>query len=275
MKLITVLALACTTTIALAQTTVNTTTQDAQKAERSIDITVSPNAQLQKSSGAIVTRLSSPSATSLGMRLPWKMDQTNKIKITVNLNNVTIQDGLKKIFEQAKQLYILDGDLPMNKTISLQMPEVPFSTALDVLTQTAGINWSREVRFANDNKVPMMTYRITKTPRGSAMAVFHPFAGTVDDGKVLFQYNSGGAPLAIADNDGIRKLISIMIPEERLTFTCPHCHGKVAAMKPPHKETTASKAVNYHWKFCPLCGKKIDLELHSSRIPIDLDRNDG
>ncbi len=249
MKLITILALACTSTIVLAQTTVNTTIQDAQKAERSIDVTVSPNAQWQKSTDAFVTRLPTPSTTSLGMRLPWKMDPTINIKITVSLNNVTVQDGLKKIFEQAKQPYILDADLPVNKTISLQMPEVPFNTALDVLTQTAGINWSREVRFANDNKVPMMTYRITKSPRGSAMAVFHPFAGTVDDGKVVFQYNSGGAPLAIADNDGIRKLISIMIPEERLTFTCPHCHGKVAAMKPPHKETMASKSVNYHWKF--------------------------
>ncbi len=275
MKLITILGLLSITAIAHAQSDVNTKTKIDQRSDSDVSVTVTRGAQDQRESIVVGTKGTAIPGIPPAARMPFRMDPTGNIKISVNLNNVTVQDGLKKIFEQAKQLYILDSDLPMSKTISLQMPEVPFNTALDVMTQTAGINWSREVRYANDSKAPVLTYRITKAPRGSAMAVFHPFAGTQDDGKVLFEYNSGGAPLALADNDGIRKLISIMIPEERLTFTCPHCRGKVAAAKPPRKETTASKSINYHWKFCPLCGKKINLELHSFRFPVDVDHNDG
>jgi hypothetical protein len=208
-----------------------------------------------------------------------------EVNVNLDFENQSVREAIKNVLQNAKQEFVFDKDLQvdsktiilMDSKVTLRIPNVPLSTALDLLTRTASINWSREVRIAKDCNEPKVLYRVCKVPRGSAMTVFNPAGEGNKQGGAIWQMNTGGMNLT-ANGGDIRRLVNIMIPEERSAFTCPHCHRRVVAYIKKKTSTRGGYAAgapsvtsSAPWKFCPLCGKPIDLEDTSDARDLDKD----
>jgi hypothetical protein len=227
------------------------------------------------SSRPVQAPFGTPGAPALPAMPSWsgqfQFNSGPEISINLDLENQSVRDAIKNVLQNAKQEFIFDNDLKLDsKTVSqmdakitLRIPNVPLSTALDLLTRTASINWAKEVRIAKDCNEPKVLYHVSRVPRGSAMAVFSPGAEGNKQGGTVWQMNTGGMNLSANSND-IRRLINVMIPEERSAFTCPHCHRRVVAIIKKSVTTrrgaTSTTTTSGAWKYCPLCGKSIDLE---------------
>src|SRR5688572_7627468 len=59
--------------------------------------------------------------------------------INVDVNNAPIREALKQIMEDAKQEYAIDADVPDDARVTVRARNVKLSTALDLVTQSAGV----------------------------------------------------------------------------------------------------------------------------------------
>ncbi len=203
----------------------------------------------------------------------------NDKKVTLTLSGLSAKDALKKLFEEAGESYDLkDADLK-DTTISLSVKDVRFTTALDLITQAAGVKYSIEMK---DKK---RIYHIGKSARSGVF--FTDPAGA----NRLFFANPGSdlsfhldrlvQPRANSlSTDLFTPLVyTSWLSEERSSFTCPHCKGQVTVLR--HRQQpkcpkcgrafssdwqfcpadgTRRPAVSGTWKYCPICGKEVKME---------------
>ncbi|MEP6753954.1 MAG: hypothetical protein ABJA67_00515 [Chthonomonadales bacterium] len=206
----------------------------------------------------------SPFATIAGQRMDARalmmLGQANARtqRITIDLNNVEFIQGVKATFAAAKQDFDLDSDLPKNLQLNIRLTNVPLFTALDAITQPAGVSWTREVRVGKDSP-PKIVYRVGKTVGNSSMVLFTSNSHLPSEKMQAIQISSGSTAYGISDPMDVKKIVSVLLPEDRMVFNCPHCHGKVATYKETYDTVSKAGNVNYRWKFCPLCGKPISL----------------
>ena len=66
--------------------------------------------------------------------------------VSLNLKNVSARDALAKVLDEAKLDYLIDDDFPKNAKLTLSIDSVQLSTALDLITQSAGAHWVAEKR---------------------------------------------------------------------------------------------------------------------------------
>src|SRR5690242_10341384 len=65
-------------------------------------------------------------------------------RIDLDLDNVSVRDAVKRICEKANQEYTIDDDVPATAHVSIHAQDVRLSTALDLVTQAAGIGWGTD-----------------------------------------------------------------------------------------------------------------------------------
>ncbi len=106
------------------------------------------NAQMRKQMGA-------NAATIRGFALPGpatSLFNTTRFSslpnqtVSLNLKNVSARDALAKVLDEAKIDYLIDDDFPKNAKLTLSIDGVQLSTALDLITQSAGAHWVAEKR---------------------------------------------------------------------------------------------------------------------------------
>jgi hypothetical protein len=186
------------------------------------------------------------------------------LRLNLDFDGVTVKEALKRVFEQAKVEYAVEPGLALDTKFTMKIPNIRFTTALDLVTQSAGVNWSREIRVKKEIKdgheeiAPSSIFRIGRVKRGSSLTVFNPSADA-KFGQMVWHYDTGGMEDMLAGAN-MARLVNVMVPDERSSFTCPHCHGQVTAYLPkasarPGRRVPAAPV----WRFCPLCGKNINV----------------
>jgi hypothetical protein len=185
----------------------------------------------------------------------------------LDIDNATVADAARQVLDRTKlkaELQV-DPDVPADARVTLRARNVKANTALDLLAQSAGVNWSLEQK---DGKTIL---RLGKTVRTSPYAqFFHGFSAVGPRGGAGGIVVPPVAPLAAARD---------WIISTRSTFTCPHCKGRAtvirqnAAPKCPKctrlfqpdwqfcpQDGSKRPAPANEWKFCPMCGKRVDPE---------------
>src|ERR1051325_7248496 len=66
-------------------------------------------------------------------------------RVNLDLDRASLKDALRQLFDQAKHDYSIDGDVP-DASITVHAKNVRFSTALELITEAAGIHWRVESR---------------------------------------------------------------------------------------------------------------------------------
>lgn len=192
------------------------------------------------------------------------------VKVNLDLDNAPVKDALKQVFDQAKQEYALDKDVSDDARISIRAKNVKFATALDLITQTAGVRWGREKR---DSKT---LFRVGKSVRSDNTIAW---AGL----DTFLKPHLEALPRigSFYEKEGNIPFISYALAtsEERSTFTCPHCKGQTTALRQRQQPKCPKCSRTFQsgwqfcpidgakrppapggWKFCPLCGKAVEME---------------
>lgn len=180
------------------------------------------------------------------------------VRIDVDLNNVPVRDALKQVFAQARQEYVADDDVPETARITVKARNAKLSTVLDLITQSAGVRWGREMR----DKKPV--FRIGKSVRSEVrLFTTPPVLGSARSGI------EGLAPFVYRNT----------LRQEQATFTCPHCQEKVTMLRQRQQPQCATCRRTFQsdwqfcpvdgakrpsepgeWKHCPICGKPVDID---------------
>jgi hypothetical protein len=204
------------------------------------------------------------------------------VTVDLDLENRRVGDALKQVFEQTKHQYVVDADVPETTRITARVRNVQLHTALELITQAAGVRWGVETRdgklvFRIGKSVPALSGNSflflperQQIQGAGPVTTFRPIP--VPDGFLDFSrhatklFNNGS--MAYRD----------LTQEERSTFTCPHCQGKSTVItqrqqpKCPKCERifqsdwqfcpadgTARPPTPGQWQYCPLCGKQVEL----------------
>jgi hypothetical protein len=194
-------------------------------------------------------------------------------RINIDISELPIRDAIVKVFKSTRFDYGFTDDLPKDVKVTLKVPNVRLSTALNMITEAGGVNWTKELRIAADASVPKMFYRIQKAPVSSQMVFVGP-RGL--EGNSVIKIGPGRN---LIDFDTKTLGMSFIMPETRSKFKCPSCDGTVVAYRPrtvTHCETchrayresektcprdgTRRPTPAKPWKFCPLCGKSVKVE---------------
>lgn len=181
-------------------------------------------------------------------------------EVGLKLNDAAPDEALRELFEQAKENYVLEGDAKSPR-ISVAAQNVRFRTALDLITQAAGLKYVLEVK---DGK---KVYRLGKNVKPSN-APWYQLPGNLtnssayllkpDQATRLFTApNSLGADLNVSRNFAPLLYNSVSV-EDRSTFNCPHCKSQTTVIrkKQQPKCTKCQRAFQSDWQFCPVDGTK-------------------
>src|SRR5947209_1003576 len=152
------------------------------RARRSAPVTVYSTPTVQSSS-VNVTTAASPTV------LAWRTADDKRVDL--DLNNASLKDALKQLFDQAKYEFSIDGDAPDTR-ITVHAKNVRFSTALGLITEAAGVNWKVERKDKSTH------YTIGKSLKSS-----HYWSATpwVLDGKSNLIY-SNNKPFTLSTTKG-------------------------------------------------------------------------
>jgi hypothetical protein len=190
-------------------------------------------------------------------------------RVDLDLDNVPVREAVKRICDQAKQEYKIDDDVPDTTRVTVRARDVRLFTALDLVTQAAGIGWAAE---AKDSK-PMI--HVGKSVRGSG--IYGVYARQ-QVGDLLHNLNGlTNQRFQFSPNSDLS--YRLFLPQQQSTFTCPHCKGKVTMLgsrqqpKCPKCDRTFQADWQFcpadgtkrppapgAWHYCPLCGKQVDTD---------------
>lgn len=183
--------------------------------------------------------------------------------INVDLKNVSARDALVKVLDEAKRDYVIDEDFPKDAKLSLSISGVQVSTALDLITQSAGVHWTAEKR---DNKTIVRVGKSVKSGNfyyrsgGSSNFGLNGLEFNTSEGSPeLFITPSAPAVLSSpAPPAGARPLLyQYRTTEQRSTFTCPKCGKKSTIVQKNNTKAGDTAAAHDNWHYCPFCGKKV------------------
>jgi RNA polymerase sigma factor (sigma-70 family) len=92
-----------------------------------------------------------------------------EVRVDLDLERVPLREAFQRTFQQAKQEYAIDGNLPEDRQITLRGKALLLSEVLDQLTRPVGRGWMQEVtddkpliRVGQD--FSFMTTRVSATP---------------------------------------------------------------------------------------------------------------
>jgi hypothetical protein len=188
------------------------------------------------------------------------------VRIDVDLRDADLADALKEVFKLAKRDYAVEGDPPASGKITLRAKNVTLSSVLDLLTESAGLGWSREIRNGVERfRVgKSVRSRVSSTmsfalPQG-AMGALRPFTAEVV-GPAMSNLTGG---------------LNFSPSTVHSTFRCSHCNGQTTIVRSqsqprcPKCERTFQRDWQYcpadgtkrpatpaEFQFCPICGKKV------------------
>jgi predicted RNA-binding Zn-ribbon protein involved in translation (DUF1610 family) len=164
--------------------------------------------------------------------------------VKVDSRNANLRDVLKDVLKQAGLDYALEDDVPEDVKRSFTFENIPISMALDVICRSAEIGWRAE-RSGTGKEIKTVV-RIGKkyVRRGGTVNSFGGFGAN-------FPYT----PTPIVTVPG----------EQRVAFTCPHCKSKVRVVRDSKDEMQKA------WKFCPVCGKAVDVQSFFGNVPAHFD----
>jgi hypothetical protein len=193
-------------------------------------------------------------------------------RLNLDLRDVPVTEALKQVAENAKVGLKVDDDVPKEAKITLKANNIRLTTALELITQSAGINWTREI---TDGKT---TIRVGKTVR---------------PGFIIWRNNMPGRgaftlpnidiahidPKIRIEGDLARIYSMTEMMETRSTFNCPHCKKQATVLRRNQQPrcTTCSRpfqsgwqvcpfdgtkrpAAQGEWKYCPFCGKAVKMD---------------
>jgi hypothetical protein len=225
------------------------------------------------------------------------------MRIKVNINNENLREAIKKIIGKADVTYEFDADVPSDLKVSLKADNIMLSTAINVLTESAGIGCTQSNKHTvTDTNSVRADLKSTHLHFRKALAPplgQSPSSWLLNIPNVLFDKNQwsdtlnspygtinkyfapngqpGGTIITPNDaNNYSNKLLdtlkvyspdanaaapllyNLKSSEERLTFTCPHCHEQVTIIKKhvAPKCPTCGRLFQDDWKFCPVDGTK-------------------
>ena len=198
----------------------------------------------------------------------WFSSTDTTALVRLDLRDATIREAARQLAEQTKREIVVDADVLESARISLNAANLQLGTALDVLSQAAGVRWGRETK---DGKT---VYRIGKNvPAFATPMIRFSSASPATAYRSALPLLSGTVPLRALENGLIYSFGS---REERSTFTCPHCKRQATVIRKvetpkcpkcerafqpswqfcPH-DGTRRPASETTWKACPFCGKQV------------------
>lgn len=180
------------------------------------------------------------------------------VRVNLDIDNLPVRDAIRRIFKETKLDVTFDDDLPKECRVTLKVPNARLSTALDMVTDAAGVNWCTEMRIMGDEP-PKAVYRIQKSPAHGVSI----FVKTDETGHPkVFSPLIGGSPGTMPDGvqHSTKSLkITSLVTEERSRIKCPHCKGVITVYRPKSKDGQ-DKNASKPWKYCPFCGKPFNFE---------------
>jgi len=204
-----------------------------------------------------------------------EMDQ----RVSLDANDMPVKQALKMLFDQVKQPFEAENDIPDDAKITLKLNNVRFGTALDALTESAGIGWQRQ--YTVKDKKANLIYKVGKKLKTSGHMYSWPFGAnpmiTVPNAKVyqhLFdgngktlvnpdvsvnpRINIPNAGNSLALENTLNGIYNLTTREDRHTFTCPYCGEQVTIIgkREAPKCEKCGRTFQNDWKFCPFDGTK-------------------
>lgn len=202
------------------------------------------------------------------------LNRPPEVRVDVELANVPVGDALRRLFELARQNYLVDGALPGDVRVSLSARQVRLTSALQVVTDAAGLSWTYEGGGTKPGR-----FRIGKSVAPSLATA-------------LLQ--TSGVPVRLPQAPGQRApeveptRLTVPVGEIRATFTCPHCRHRTTILQRQDSDRCVRCSRQLQpgwifcpsdgvrrpsplpdWKFCPSCGKPVRTE-RSGMDPSDL-----
>ncbi len=193
-------------------------------------------------------------------------------KVSLNVTNVPVMEAFQKLFTGTGKSYLLAPTIPADQRITAVLQNISFTTALNVLCESAGLSWRQE------EGVYVITQRVAAQNRDLADFFLRSYSAPntrflqPSDFTRLWLNRRDQLPL---DSLSLNNLYRTYALPSTSTFTCPHC--KKTATKTtapvkcakcgqtlqsgwtfcPYDGTEKPKNAQSEWKHCPFCGKEV------------------
>lgn len=210
----------------------------------------------------------------------WQVVGAKQPRVDLDLTEVPAPEALKRVFEQAKVGYRLDADVPREARVTVKAQNIQLHTALNLITEAAGVGWTVEQKLAAALTLPEDTSKEERAKLlAEAAVVTYRVGKTISTRTLLPRMLFHGKEGVVAPS---LQLSETLVPftvygrEERSTFTCPHCKQqstmvrvkqqpkcpKCARVYQPEwqfcpADGTRRPAPPGEWRFCPACGKQV------------------
>lgn len=199
-------------------------------------------------------------------------DGMQDTRLDLDLNDVPVADAVRRVSELAEVNVRVDEDVPKEAKVTLKAKNIRLSTAMDLITQAAGVGWTREI---TDGKT---TLRVGKTVRPGAIILRNSLPGR---GRVTIpEIHIPRIDPELRIEGALPQIFSLgEMLETRSTFNCPHCKKQATVLRRNQQPrcTTCSRpfqpgwqvcpfdgtkrpAAQGEWKYCPFCGKAVKTE---------------
>jgi hypothetical protein len=210
-------------------------------------------------------------------------------KVDLDLENATIREALKQIFDRAHQEYEVDEAVPDEPRVTAHVKNVRLSTALQLVLQEAGSGMHLSVK---DGKSTMRIFKYGANGKGRPSTLPEVLNFNLPlrpDGTVQLPEQLPERLKQLLQQTGIDPNAAVPyvlnLQEQRSTFRCPHCKGQSTVIRKPDQpkcekcgrqfqpdwqfcpaDGTKRPAAASEWRFCPFCGKRV-LDDKNSAVP--------
>lgn len=199
----------------------------------------------------------------------------------IDIRNEDVRHALKSVFEAAQRDYeVIDKDLP-DVRISLKADNIKLSTALEVITQSAGLSWKIDKQkdksvYHIGKNVSSSSYVTLSLADANQNVVLDPTTNKIratypnnlqldPSASKIYENVLRNSPTVTSPNvssvlwdTAAANLFTYNTTEERSTFTCPHCKGQATVIR--HRQVPkcpkCGRDFQNEWQFCPFDGSK-------------------
>lgn len=211
-------------------------------------------------------------------------------KVDLNLENATVREALKQVFEQAHQEYLIDEAVPDEPRVTARVKDVRLSTALGIILQNAGAGTHLSLKDGKST-VRIFKQRAGATGGSGLLPNILNFDFPLGpDGTVQLPGNlSETARKFLQQHPDLNLNAAVPyvlnLQEQRSTFRCPHCKGQSTVIRKADQpkcekcqrpfqpdwqfcpaDGAKRPASASEWRFCPFCGKRV-MDDKSSGVP--------